>query len=386
MRNFLNERAMELQQGAIRAMFDRARFFPGAINMGIGEPDFDTPSEIIEEGCIALRSGKTHYTANEGIIALRSKISKYLDAYNIDVDPENEIIVTTGGMGGLALGLMVTISPGDEVLVQDPQWLNYLSQIKYFGGVAVPVPTYEENQFRITAKDIKKKITDRTKIIILNFPNNPTGAVLEYDDLKEIAEVVIEHDLLVISDEVYSTLLYDGARHYSIASLPGMKERTLVVNSFSKSFAMTGWRVGFATGNRQIIEKMTKLQENLVACVSEVSQYAAIKALSLMDRANEMTEIYKVRRDIVIAGLNDINGISCYKPKGAFYAFPNIKSLGKDSFSVANELLEKAGVITIPGSAFGSCGEGYLRLSYANSQENLKEAMKRIKLYIEGSI
>lgn len=383
MSNFLSSKAMELKQGAIRAMFDRAKYFPGAINLGIGEPDLNTPDEIVEEGCKALRAGKTHYTANAGIIELRNKISEYLRGGDVEVDPENEIIVTTGGMGALALVLMVTLSPGDEVLIQDPQWLNYFAQVRFFGGTPVPVPVKEENGFRIMVNDIEKRITGKTKILMINSPNNPTGAVLEEQDLIAIAELANKHNLLVISDEVYCTLLYDNMKHKSIISIPGMKDRTIVVNSFSKSFAMTGWRVGFAAGNREIIDKMTRLQENMVACVATPCQYAALKALDLFDRADEMTEIYRERRDLIVEGLNNIKGISCIKPKGSFYVFPNIKALGKTSTEVANELLEKAGVITIPGSAFGAQGEGYLRISYANSLENIKEAVKRIKKYAE---
>jgi aminotransferase len=384
LRNFLNDKAIELNQGAIRAMFDRAKNFPGSINLGIGEPDMHTPMEIIEEGCRALKDGKTHYTPNAGILEIREEIAKYLKSFNVSVDPDKEIIITTGGMGGLSLTLSVTISQGDEVLVQDPQWLNYYSQVKFFGGIPVPVPVYEKDSFKLTADNLRKKITAKTKILMLNSPNNPTGAVLEYEDLKEIAKVAIEHDLLVLSDEVYSTLLYDGTKHCSIASIEGMKDRTIIINSFSKAFAMTGWRIGFAAGNAEIIDKMVKLQENTVACVNASAQYAAIKALRCQDKVDEMVEIYKRRRDIIVQGLNDIKGISCYKPKGSFYVFANIKGLGKDSETVANELLEKAGVITIPGAAFGEYGEGYLRMSYANSEENIMEAIRRIKNYIKS--
>jgi aminotransferase len=384
MKKFLSARAIEMEKGAIRAMFDKAKNFPESINLGIGEPDLNTPIEIIEEGCKALHSGKTRYTANAGIIELRIEIAKHLNRYDLSVNPESEVIVTVGGMGALALCLLVTITPGDEVLLQDPQWLNYFSQIKFCGGIPISVPVYEENEFKLSPESIKKKITNRTKILMLNSPNNPTGAVLDYNDLKDIARLAKEYDLLVISDEVYSTFVYDGVKHHSIASIDGMLERTIVVNSFSKSFAMTGWRIGFAAGNKQIIEKMVRLQENLVACANASSQYAAIKALSIFNKTDKMIEIYKKRRDIIVDGLNGIRGISCYKPKGSFYAFPNVKKIGKNSETVANELLEKANVITIPGSAFGPHGEGYLRISYANSEENLKEAVKRIKKYIEN--
>lgn len=383
MNTFLNERALNLKQGAIRAMFDRAKKFPGSINLGIGEPDLNTPEEIVEEGCNALRQGKTHYTANAGIIELREKICQYLAGQKVDINPETEMIITTGGMGGLALALMVSLSPGDEVLIQDPQWLNYYSQVRFFGGVPVPVPVIEKNGFRLMAEDIEKRITSKSKVLMINSPNNPTGAVLEYEDLEAISNLAKKHDLMVITDEVYSTLLYDGMEHHSIISLPDMKDRTIVVNSFSKSFAMTGWRIGYAAGSREIIDKMIKLQENLVACVATTSQYAALKALDTLDRAAEMTEIYRERRELIVDGLNTIKGISCIKPKGSFYVFPNIKALGKTSMEVANELLEKAGVITVPGSAFGNQGEGYLRISYANSLENIKEALNRIEKYVK---
>jgi aminotransferase len=373
-----------MKKGAIRAMFDRAKNFPGSINLGIGEPDLNTPAEIIEEGCKALHSGKTRYTANAGIIELRTEIAKHLNRYDLSVNPESEIIVTVGGMGALALCLLVTITPGDEVLLQDPQWLNYFSQIKFCGGMPISVPVYEENEFKISPESIKKRITNRTKILMLNSPNNPTGAVLEYNDLKDIARLVKEYDLLVVSDEVYSTFVYDGVKHHSIASIDGMQERTIVINSFSKSFAMTGWRIGFASGNKRIIEKMLRLQENLVACVNASSQYAAIKALSIFNKTDKMIEIYRKKRNLIVDGLNSIRGISCYKPKGSFYVFSNVKKIGKNSETVANELLEKANVVTIPGSAFGLHGEGYLRISYANSEENLREAVKRIKKYIEN--
>jgi len=344
MKNFLNIKSVEMKKGAIRAMFDRAKRFPESINLGIGEPDLNTPAEVVEEGCTALRSGKTRYTANAGIIELRTEIAKHLNRYDLSINPESEIIVTVGGMGALALCLLVTITPGDEVLLQDPQWLNYFSQIKFCGGKPISVPVYEE----------------------------------------DIARLAKEYDLLVVSDEVYSIFIYDGVKHYSIASIDGMQERTIVINSFSKSFAMTGWRIGFAAGNKQIIEKMTRLQENLVACANSSSQYAAIKALSIFNKTDKTIEIYRKRRNIIVDGLNSIRGINCYKPKGSFYVFPNVKKIGKNSETIANELLEKVNVITIPGSAFGPHGEGYLRISYANSEENLREAVKRIKKYIEN--
>lgn len=384
MKNFLNMRSAGMKESAIRSMFNKAKKIPGLVNLGIGEPDLNTPEEIIEEGSKALRSGKTKYTSNAGIIELRTEIAKHLNRYDLSVNPEDEIIVTVGGMGALALCLLVTITPGDEVLLQDPQWINHFSQIKFCGGMPILVPVYEENEFKVSSESIKKRITNRTKILMLNSPNNPTGTVLDYNDLKDIAKLAKEYDLLVVSDEVYSTFVYDGVKHHSIASIDGMQERTIVINSFSKSFAMTGWRIGFASGNKSIIEKMAMLQENLVACVNASSQYAAIKALSIFNKTDKMIEIYRKKRNLIVDGLNSIRGISCYKPKGSFYVFPNVKKIGKNSETVAHEFLEKAKVVTIPGSTFGPHGEGYLRISYANSEENLREAIKRIKKYIEN--
>ncbi len=384
MKNFLNMRSAGMKESAIRSMFNKAKKIPGLVNLGIGEPDLNTPEEIIEEGSKALRSGKTKYTSNAGIIKLRTEIAKHLNRYDLSVNPEDEIIVTVGGMGALALCLLVTITPGDEVLLQDPQWINHFSQIKFCGGMPILVPVYEENEFKVSSESIKKRITNRTKILMLNSPNNPTGTVLDYNDLKDIAKLAKEYDLLVVSDEVYSTFVYDGVKHHSIASIDGMQERTIVINSFSKSFAMTGWRIGFASGNKSIIEKMAMLQENLVACVNASSQYAAIKALSIFNKTDKMIEIYRKKRNLIVDGLNSIRGISCYKPKGSFYVFLNVKKIGKNSETVAHEFLEKAKVVTIPGSTFGPHGEGYLRISYANSEENLREAIKRIKKYIEN--
>lgn len=381
MHNFCNDNAMRLKQGAIRELFDRAKDYPDTINLGIGEPDFDTPEPIVEAGCEALRKGNTHYTANAGLMELREGIAGYLASYGISYSADKNIIVTNGGMGALSLCLLCTISRGDEVIIQDPQWLNYRSQVVFAGGVPVAVPVSEKNRFSLKAEDIEKKITDKTRVLMLNSPNNPTGSVIPESDLKEIAELAVRHDLLVLSDEVYCEILYDGLEHHSIAAFPGMEERTIVINSFSKSFAMTGWRVGFAAGPASIISKMVVLQENMVACVASASQFAALKALEEKNRINEMREIYTRRREIIVNGLNDIPGVTCLKPDASFYVFPNIKAWGKSSKTASDELLTKAGVIAIPGSAFGANGEGYLRVSYANSEKNIISALQRIKAY-----
>ncbi|MDY0236709.1 MAG: pyridoxal phosphate-dependent aminotransferase [Gudongella sp.] len=383
--NLINEKAMVLKQGEIRAMFEKAKLFNNVISLGIGEPDLDTPKNIVEAGCKALNNGKTHYTPNAGIIGLRQEISKNLEKFGINSNPDKEIIVTTGAMGSLSMCLMVMINEGDEVLIQDPQWLNYYSQVKFVGGVAVPIPVYEKNSFKLVAKDIRDRITDKTKIIMINTPNNPTGAVLDYNDLREIADIAIENDLFIISDEVYSTLIYDGRRHISIASIEGMRDRVITINSFSKSFAMTGWRIGYAAGNEMVIDKMTRLQENLVACVNEPAQYAAIEALRNFDISENLKNIFESRRNHIVKELNSINGLSCTMPSGGFYVFLNIKATQKTSSEFANELLENKKVVTIPGSAFGKMGEGYVRIAYTLEESKLLEAVARIGDYV-GSL
>ena len=384
MRNFINDRAKELQQGMIRAFFDKAKNYTNVINMGIGEPDGGTPQPIIETAYKAMLEGKTHYTANAGDLEVRQHVAKYAARYGIDADPVDEMILTIGGMGALSLSLLCTVSPEDEVLIQDPQWLNYVSQVRFAGGVPVPVPAHEENRFSISAQDIEAKITGKTRLLMLNSPNNPTGAVLSRKELEEIALVAQKHDLLVLTDEVYCEMLYDGLAHNSIASISGMKERTIVINSCSKSFAMTGWRIGFAAGPKDIIKKMVVLQENLVACAPLPAQMAAKYAMDTMCEVDAVKEMYSKRRDLIVNLLNEIDGISCLKPSGAFYVFPNIKAFNKSSEYIATQLLEQVQVVTVPGSAFGQNGEGYLRVAYANSEENIIEGVKRIKQCLDN--
>lgn len=384
MRDFISRQAKGLQQGGIRAFFDKASQYSDVINLGIGEPDLDTPRPVMDAAYEAMLAGHTHYTANAGDMEVRQQIAAYLSEFDVTVDPAKEVIMTIGGMGAVSQCLLCTIDPGDEVLIQDPQWLNYYSQVKFAGGVPVAVPVYQENGFSLQAEEIEKHITPRTKILMINSPNNPTGAVMSQKDLEAVAEVAMRHDLLVISDEVYCELLYDGEHHRSIASIPGMKERTVIVNSFSKSFSMTGWRVGFAAGAPEVIAKMTVLQENLAACAPAFGQWAAKYALETKCQLGEMRELYQRRRDLIVDGLNDIKGIHCEKPRGAFYAFPDIRGLGLTSQQAAEKLLEEVQVVAIPGSAFGEHGEGFLRMAYANSEENIKEALRRIRKCFEG--
>jgi aminotransferase len=381
MKNFLNESAKQLQQGGIRRFFDNAAQYGDVISLGIGEPDLNTPSEVIEAAYTAMKAGKTHYTANAGTMDAREAVARYLKGFGIISNPSGEIILTCGGMSAVFMSIMCTVEHGDEVLIPDPQWLNYCSQVNFAGGSVIRVPVYERNGFRLKAEDIEKHITKNTKLLILNSPNNPTGAVMSKEDLEEIAALAIKYDLIVISDEVYCELLYDGAKHHSIASMPGMHERTIVINSLSKTFSMTGWRIGFAAGPKYIVAKMTVLQENMAACAPSPAQQAAVFALDSMCQVHKMLSLYEERRNVLIEGLKGIPGITCLIPQGAFYAFPNISSFGMTSEDFAEGLLKQQHVVSVPGSCFGAFGEGFIRLSYCNSKENIVEATRRISAY-----
>lgn len=384
MNSIFSKRAAGLQQGGIRAFFDKAAAYPNAIQLSIGEPDLNTPTPIVEAAYSAMREGKTHYTANAGAQPLREAVARYLHGQGVQSDPNGGIVITCGGMEAVYLAIMCLVDEGDEVLIQDPQWVNYRSQVRFAGGIPVPVPVYEEDDFSLRPEQIESRVTPRTKILMLNSPNNPTGSILDEKSLRAIADVAIKHDLFVLSDEVYSELLYDGHVHRSIAALPGMRERTLVINSFSKSFAMTGWRLGFASGPSHVVKKMTVLQENVAACAPAPAQYAALEALGSMCQVEEMRVLYAKRRDTLVEGLNAIPGIVCRKPAGAFYAFPNISAVMTDDDRFATALLEKANVVTVPGSCFGEGGKGYLRIAYSNSVENIKEALCRIDAFIRS--
>lgn len=383
MKTLLNQHALELRQGGIRAFFDKAAHLEDVVSLGIGEPDFATPRELIDESYRRMLAGATHYTQNAGAIETRTAVAEFLRTYGIERDPETEIIMTCGGMGALSLAFLCLLNPGDEVLIQDPQWLNYRAQVIFCGGVPVPVPVFEEDEFRLNVDKLEQFVTDRTKVLIINSPNNPTGAMLNGEDLKAISAFAKRHDIFVISDEVYSGLVYDGREHLSIGALPEMGERTLVINSFSKLFAMTGWRLGFAAGNREMIYKMTLLQENLSACAPAPAQAVAKLALETMCGTEKMREVYHARRDIMVDGLNGVKHVSCIRPKGAFYLFANIKETGLSSVEFADRLLAEQRVVAIPGTAFGEHGEGYLRISYANSNENLYKALERINRFAE---
>ena len=377
---WVNQKAQTLKQGAIRAMFDRANTMTDVISMGIGEPDMATPELVREAGKEALDKGITHYTPNAGTLQLRQAIAEKSTVRDLHYDPAKEIIITNGGMSALSLLFLVILEDGDEVLVQDPQWLNYIEQIRYCGGKAVRVPTDLDHNFEMQPETIESLITPKTKALIINSPNNPTGGVMKKETMEKIADIAKKHDILVISDEVYNTLLYEDP-YVSIASLPGMKEQTIVINSFSKAYAMTGWRIGYAAGPAYLIDRMVKCQENFNACANSIGQYAAAKALDHPELCEELRKVFEQRREILLNGLKEIKGIRCNHPTGAFYAFPDISSFGLSSKEFCDRLLEEGGVVCIPGSAFGNCGEGFIRISYTCSEDDLKEALARINRF-----
>jgi len=381
----LSEKAVNMDQGAIRVMFDKASKMENIISMGIGEPNQDTHPDICRVCGEALLQGNTHYAPNAGVLKFRKAIAeKGLIAANM-YDPETEIIVTNGGMGAFSLVMQVLLEPGDQVLIQDPQYLNFTTSVRYCGGVPVRVPTMAEDGFCMKAETIRELyVPGKTKLLILNSPNNPTGEVIPRDRLEEIAKVACELDLLVLSDEVYGTLLYDDAKPLSIAGFPGMKERTIVLNSMSKAFAMTGWRIGYAAGPRGIIDRMTKVQEYFNSCINTSSQIAAAYALEHPEFAETLRKDYCERRAVALAGIESIPGIKCNRPKGAFYLFPDISAFGMDSVTFCNRLLDEAKVVCVPGSAFGECGEGFMRVAYTRDKEQLNEAFERMKNFCEN--
>lgn len=384
MRNPLSKNIEAIQPSGIRKFFDIVSEMKDAISLGVGEPDFDTPWHIREEGIYSLEKGRTFYTSNAGLKELKAEICKYLSRkFSLQYDYEKEVLVTVGGSEAIDAALRVMLDPGDEVLIPEPCYVSYLPCVQLCHGIPVPVPLKAENQFRLTKEDLLPRITRQTKILILPFPNNPTGAVMTKEDLKEIREVVLERDLFVLSDEIYGELTY-GGRHISIASLPDMKERTIVINGFSKAYAMTGWRLGYAAGPEAIIGQMIKVHQFAIMCAPTTSQYAAVEALKNGDEDIErMKESYDQRRRFLIHEFKRM-GLTCFEPRGAFYVFPSIQTYGMTSEEFAEKLLQKEKVAVVPGTAFGDSGEGFLRISYAYSIENLKEALGRIENFIQG--
>ena len=382
MRNPLSDKVIEIKPSGIRKFFDIVNEMEDAISLGVGEPDFDTPWHIRDEGIYSLEKGRTFYTSNSGLKDLKKEIAAYmLRSQGVQYDYNHEIFITVGGSEAIDLALRAMLNPGDEVLIPQPSYVSYEPCTVLADGVPVFINLKEENEFRLTARELRDAITDKTKILILPFPNNPTGAIMEKEDLEAIAEIVVEKDLYVISDEIYGELTYKG-KHVSLVSLPGMKERTILINGFSKAYAMTGWRLGYACGSRVIMDQMLKIHQFAIMCAPTTSQYAAVEALKNGDEdVQEMREAYNQRRRYLMHAFKEM-GLECFEPYGAFYVFPSIKEFGMTSDEFATRLLQEEKVAVVPGTAFGDCGEGYLRISYAYSLENLKLALGRLSHFI----
>ena len=383
MREPLSKKIVEIKPSGIRKFFDMVSEMPDAISLGVGEPDFDTPWRIREEGIYSLERGRTFYTSNSGLKELKMEIGKYLQRkINVSYDPNSEIIVTVGGSEGIDIALRAMLDPGDEVLIPQPSYVSYLPCTILANGTPVVISLKEENDFKLTAEELEAAITPKTKLLVLPFPNNPTGAIMTREDLEPVAEVVKKHDLYVLSDEIYSELTY-GCDHVSIAALPGMRDRTLVINGFSKGFAMTGWRLGYICGQKHIAEQMLKIHPFAIMCAPTNSQYAAIEGLrNCDDEVQQMRTAYNQRRRYLLHEFGKM-GLSCFEPFGAFYVFPSIKEFGMTSEEFATRLLDEEKVAAVPGTAFGECGEGFLRVSYAYSLDDLKEAIGRLGRFVE---
>ncbi|SCY71878.1 pyridoxal phosphate-dependent aminotransferase [Butyrivibrio sp. INlla14] len=382
MRNPLGSKVVDIKPSGIRKFFDIVQETEGAISLGVGEPDFDTPWHIRDEGIYSLEKGRTFYTSNSGLKELRVEISNYIKrTQGVEYDPIKEVFVTVGGSEAIDLAFRAMIDAGDEVLIPQPSYVSYEPCAILADAKPVIIELKEENDFRLTAQEVIEKITDKTKILVLPFPNNPTGAVMEKEDLEAIAKVVLENDLYVISDEIYSELTYKG-EHVSIVSLPGMKERTILINGFSKAYAMTGWRLGYACGPEVIMKQMVKIHQFAIMCAPTTSQYAAVEALRNGDEdVKRMREEYNHRRRYLLNEFKKLD-IPCFEPYGAFYVFPNIKKFGMTSDEFCTRLLTEEKLAVVPGTAFGDCGEGFIRISYAYSLDNLKAAMERFERFI----
>lgn len=382
MRNPLADQIVEIKPSGIRKFFDIVSEMKDAISLGVGEPDFDTPWHIRDEGIYSLEQGRTFYTSNAGLKELKMEICNYLKrSQNIQYDYNGEVLVTVGGSEAIDIGLRAMINPGEEVLIPQPSYVSYEPCAILAGAKPVIINLKAENEFRLTAEELEAAITPKTKILVMPFPNNPTGSIMTREDLEPIVEVVKKHDIFVISDEIYSELSYKG-EHVSIASFEGMKERTILINGFSKGFAMTGWRLGYACGPKEIIEQMVKIHQYAIMCAPTNSQYAAVEALRNCDEeVQEMREAYNQRRRFLVHEFERM-GLKCFEPFGAFYIFPSIQEFGMTSEEFATRFLEEEKVAVVPGTAFGDCGEGFLRISYAYSIEDLKEAIGRLEIFI----
>lgn len=382
MKKFLSDKIQTIKPSGIRKFFDIVSEMKDAISLGVGEPDFETPWHIRDEGIYALEKGRTFYTSNAGLKDLRAEIGNYLSrTQGINYDPQSEILVTVGGSEAIDIGLRAIINAGDEVIIPQPSYVSYEPCAVLAGATPVIINLKAENEFRLTAEELEEAITDKTKILILPYPNNPTGAIMGREDLEKIAKVVIEKDILVMSDEIYSALTYKG-EHVSIAGIEGMKERTILINGFSKAYAMTGWRLGYVCGPKEIIKQMTKIHQFAIMCAPTVSQYAAVEALKHGDEdVKKMRQAYNQRRRFLMNAFREMN-LKCFEPYGAFYVFPCIKEFGMTSEEFATRFLEEEHVAAVPGTAFGESGEGFLRISYAYSLPTLKTAMERLNHFV----
>lgn len=380
----LSETVKSIKPSGIRKFFDIANTMENVISLGVGEPDFRTPWQVRSAGIRSLESGETRYTSNRGLEGLRDEISRYvLRKYGVEYDPKGEILVTVGGSEAIDGAVRAITEPGDEVIIPQPSYVCYEPIVRLAGGVPVIINTKAENDFKLTVPELREAVTKRTKAIILPYPCNPTGAIMEYEDILAISEYLRGTDIMVISDEIYAELTYGERRHVCAASVPGMKERTILINGFSKAFAMTGWRLGYACGPKPIIDMVTKIHQFAIMCAPTTSQYAAIEAMRNCDSEVErMLEEYDMRRKIIVSGFNKI-GLTCREPKGAFYAFPSIKSTGLSSEEFCERLLEAKHVAVVPGTAFGDSGEGFVRVSYCYSTAHIKEALKRIGEFVK---
>ena len=382
MRNTVAKKVTQIEPSGIRKFFDIVSEMQDAISLGVGEPDFDTPWSVREEGIYSLERGRTFYTANAGLKELRIEIGNYISRkYDLHYDAVHEIMVTVGGSEAIDLALRAMVDPGDEVLIPQPSYVSYLPCAVMADAKPVIINLKEENEFKLTRKELEESITDKTKILVLPFPNNPTGGIMTKEELEELVPVIIEHDLYVISDEIYAELTYKG-RHVSIASLPGMHDRTVTINGFSKAFAMTGWRLGYAIAPKMIMDQMIKLHQFAIMCAPTNSQFAAVEALkNCDDEVAKMVEAYDQRRRFLIDALRGM-GLECFEPFGAFYVFPSIKKFGLSSDEFASRLLREEKLAVVPGTAFGDCGEGFLRISYAYSLTDLKKGLERLQRFI----
>lgn len=379
----ISDIAKKWPASGIRAMFDIAVDYPDAINLCNGEPNFDTPEHIKRSAIRAIEDGFTKYGVEAGLYELREAVAnKYTKQFNIKHSPEN-VMVTAGGVEALLLSLMTIINPGDEVIIPDPAYTSYFGQVELLKGKVVRVPLYEKYNFKLQPEDLEKAITAKTKAIIITYPSNPLGAVLEKEDAEKLAEVIERHNIIVISDEVYEKIVFDGREHFSLAQIPSIKDKVLITNSLSKTYAMTGWRVGYVVGNEKIMSQMFKLQQSAVSCLPIFIQKAAVEAINgPQDAVYDMVAQYEKRRNILVDGLSAIDGIQCFVTQGSFCVFTNIKAFDRTSNEFAVELLKEAGVLSVPGTAFGEMGEGYVRFCFANSDDVIKEGVKRLQAYI----